>query len=288
MDCPTCDGTGWRRCQVDGVARVRRCECRRKRLIAELVAAAGIPRHYAACDFAGFVRYDNPYLERALTLTRSFIDDFPSPARGLLLLGPSGVGKTHIAVAALREIVVTHAVPAVYFDTRTLLATLRASFNPPAGGTAAAVLERVLGAALLVLDDLGAERPTEWVLETMSVVLNTRYSENRPTILTSNYEDLSDRGDPDSLCARVGARSYSRLREMCEFLEYSGPDYREYEFPPAAADLAHHYRADPRRSMRRSAERSVRFPKAVGSRARASLPERVSGELGWSGGRAGS
>ena len=86
-------------------------------------------------------------------------------------------------------------------------------------------------ADLLVLDDLGAEKTSEWVEETMNLVVNTRYNERRPTIFTSNYEDMPDEdGDPESLKARVGFRMHSRLHEMCEFLEYDGADYRH--LPP--------------------------------------------------------
>ena len=123
------------------------------------------------------------------------------------------------AVATLREVVLTKAVRGLYFDTRTLLSTIRSTFNPVTRSSEGDVLRRVMEAELLVLDDLGAERPTDWVEETMSLIVNTRYNERRPTIFTSNYEDVPDADDLDSLLVRVGFRMHSRLREMCEFLE---------------------------------------------------------------------
>ena len=82
-------------------------------------------------------------------------------------------------------------------------------------------------AELLVLDDLGAEKTSEWVEETMNLIVNSRYNDRRPTVFTSNYDLLDDRLDPDSLTARVGFRMCSRLHEMCEFLETRGADYRQ-------------------------------------------------------------
>ena len=96
----------------------------------------------------------------------------------------------------------------------------------------------MLDADLLVLDDLGAERATEWVDETMNSIVNTRYNDRRATIFTSNYEDGPDPDALDSLLARVGFRMHSRLRGMCEFLDYDGPDYRDFEFTPDGDDLA--------------------------------------------------
>ena len=81
-------------------------------------------------------------------------------------------------------------------------------------------------ADLLVLDDLGAEKTSEWVEETLNLIVNTRYNERRATIFTSNYEEKEDRTDPESLLVRVGFRMHSRLYEMCEFLEFDGADYR--------------------------------------------------------------
>ena len=87
-----------------------------------------------------------------------------------------------------------------------------------------------MDADLLVLDDLGAEKTSEWVEETMNLIVNTRYNERRPTIFTSNYLDIPDDTDPNSLLFRIGFRMRSRLHEMCEFIEMDGADYRE--LPP--------------------------------------------------------
>ena len=100
------------------------------------------------------------------------------------------------------------------------------------------ILRPVMDAELLVLDDLGAEKPSEWVEETMNLIVNTRYNERRPTIFTTNYEDLPDETELDSLKARVGFRLHSRLHEMCEFLEYDGGDYRMLPANGGPDDLA--------------------------------------------------
>ena len=135
-----------------------------------------------------------------------------------------------------------------------------------------------MGAELLVLDDLGAERPTDWVEETMNLIVNTRYNDKRPTIFTSNYEDVPDTDDLDSLLVRVGFRMHSRLREMCEFLEYGGPDYRDFEYPPGGEDLFRRWKSQPRRRT---------LPRRTSVRARAQLKEGQL-DLGWSGGKASS
>ena len=277
MECTACNDTGWRALEADGVRRVERCDCWRRRVAHTLLEAARIPRRYQKCDFSSFVSYENEQLLRALGSARSFAEQFPVVDRGLLLIGPPGIGKTHIAVATLREVVLTKAVRGLYFDTRTLLSTIRSTFNPVTRSSEGDVLRRVMEAELLVLDDLGAERPTDWVEETMSLIVNTRYNERRPTIFTSNYEDVPDADDLDSLLVRVGFRMHSRLREMCEFLEYGGPDYREFEYPPTGKDLFQRWKAQPRR----------RLPRRATTRARAQLKhDRL--DLGWSGGKAGS
>ena len=131
----------------------------------------------------------------------------------------------------MKHVIRTRGARGLFYDTRELLRVIRSTFNPVTKTAEMDILRPVMEADLLILDDLGAEKPSEWVEETMNLVVNTRYNERRPTIFTSNYEDLPDEaGDPQSLKARVGFRIHSRLHEMCEFLEYDGADYRH--LPP--------------------------------------------------------
>ena len=117
----------------------------------------------------------------------------------------------------------------LFYDTRDLLRVIRSTYNPLVRTAEMDILRPVMEADLLVLDDLGSEKTSEWVEETMNLIVNTRYNERRHTIFTSNYEDTPDEDsdDPDfTLKARIGFRIHSRLHEMCEFLEFDGADFR--------------------------------------------------------------
>src|SRR5437879_9777938 len=103
-------------------------------------------------------------------------------------MGPCGVGKTHLAVAVLKQLVLRgHDV--LFYDYRELLKEIQASYNPVSQTTEMGVLEPVLTVELLLLDDLGASKPSAWALETVGHILNTRYNDKRITLLTTNYLD---------------------------------------------------------------------------------------------------
>ncbi len=172
---------------------------------------ARIPPRYARCDLSNFVTYPNEKLQLTLTRARKFAETFPAVTKGLCLIGPPGIGKTHIAVGVLRQSIQRTGVRGLFYDVRELLKMIRSTYNPVVRTAEMDILRPVMDAELLVLDDLGAEKPSEWVEETMNLIVNTRYNERRPTIFTTNYEDTPDDSNLDSLKVRVGFRMHSRL-----------------------------------------------------------------------------
>jgi DNA replication protein DnaC len=280
MPCPLCDDTGWKPVETVDGRRVVRCDCWRESLTDRLMADARIPKRYQHCTLDNFLVYPNEKLERAVVQTRKFAEAFPVVEKGLFLVGPPGIGKTHLAVAALAQ-VISKGMRGLFYDTRELLRVIRSTYDPVARRAEMDVLEPVMKADLLVLDDLGAEKTSEWVEETLNLVVNTRYSEKRHTIFTSNFEETPDPTEPDSLLVRVGFRMHSRLYEMCEFLEFDGADYRHGPANAGPDDLV---------TMWKEQRRATKLPPRGGAPVRAQLRQRGDRgpDLNWAGGKAGT
>jgi len=248
--CTLCRGTGWKLVpRADGSAGTVAvaCDCGMQERASRVMERARIPKRYEHCDFesystdVGVTTQQRHSLQQAKLSAQGFVRDYPgSSEKGLLFMGPSGVGKTHLAVAALKELI-QRGHGGLFCDYRELLKEIQASYNPASESTEMKILDPIRTVETLVLDDLGASKPSDWVRDIVGIILNARYNENRTTIVTTNYlDDPVSEGEAtrlpsgklvpptreDSLEQRIGARMRSRLYEMCRTVEISAPDFR--------------------------------------------------------------
>jgi DNA replication protein DnaC len=221
--CPQCGGTGWELVEGKGV---RPCQCKKIARVDLLLSQAKIPTRFGECAFETYDAYC-PSLTRALMTARRFVEEYPNVDVGMLFLGSCGVGKTHLAVATLKALI-AKGISGMFYDFRDLLKEIQDSYNPNTHTSELKILAPVFETEVLVLDELGASKPTEWVQETMTHIINKRYLDKKVTIFTSNYMDMTIGSAYDeTLTERVGVRLRSRLKEMCRQILIEGEDYRE-------------------------------------------------------------
>ncbi len=244
--CPACQGTGWVVVQEDGTDRVSSCEdCQSQSRSSRRVQSAAIPPRYGELGFETFST-PHPLQQRALLRSIEFVDAFPGLDRGLLFVGPCGVGKTHLSVAILNKVLSSHDSRARFVDEAELLRSLQHSYGRDSLSSEEELLRPLRRADLLVWDDLGTGRPTDWVRETIHTIINYRYTNQRITIFSSNWKLPGKAGGEGlsrepTLSDRIGERLYSRVLEMCEIVEMKGPDFRK-EVHKAGKDFQRTYK----------------------------------------------
>ncbi|HEY0264420.1 MAG TPA: ATP-binding protein [Granulicella sp.] len=241
--CAICGGQGMRVVRrPDGTQFATECVCRVEQRAQRMLAKAQIPQRYAECSLENFETSfggANRTLSAAHLRARRFVESYPleTNGTGLLLTGSIGVGKTHLGVGILRALMAERGATGLFFDYRDLLKQVQHSYNRSSAETELEILAPVFEAEVLVLDELGATKPTDWVWDTVAHILNTRYNDRRTTIITTNYANLPPLGmgtsdaqrsaREETLGDRIGERMRSRLQEMCVVVEMQGEDFRQ-------------------------------------------------------------
>ncbi len=239
QDCPDCAGTGLIRDRVTENGRgydvVQPCPRSRMITRASAFSAAHLPAVHAQASFDTF-RPSNVEQARAVQLAREFAGKYPQ-TRGFVLSGPVGTGKTHLLCATLKHLALELGARVAYVEISLLYAQIRRGFQD--GKSGGEIIQPLSQVDVLAIDELGKGRGSAFELDTLDELIARRYNSGRVTLFATNYslkspEDRAQRGylgtdalvdaakESKILADRVGDRIYSRLCEMCEFVEFPG------------------------------------------------------------------
>lgn len=229
--CERCKGTGWQIVVENGVERAKRCDCVRVNAPDKAFSTARIPPRYQECEFENYIPQAAGQ-RRAKGLVMKYAEGYPVldeffSESSLLFSGGAGRGKTHLAIATLKGLI-RKGVPCLFVDFHELLAEIRNSYDERSQSAELEILRPVLAIDVLLLDDLGSQRTTEWVQDTVFHIINQRYNNRKPLIVTTNLTMEPERtSSAETLQDRLGYRVVSRLYEMCTPIELDGLDYRK-------------------------------------------------------------
>ena len=245
--CPKCDGTGWKIVQKSGLEGATRCECSAITRTRALKDSSRIPPNYRDASLENFVLpRDNPValqgLSDALLKAKGFLRAFPAvEPRGLLFVGNPGTGKTHLAIGVMK-VLLDRGHECLFFDYQNLLDRIRSGYDSASGAADREAYRSALDAEVLVLDDLGAHRVTEWVEDTVTAIITYRCNHKKPLIATTNLPLPASADAPEkptshsgkqiftgkTLGEAISLRATSRLFEMCTVVNMPiVTDYRE-------------------------------------------------------------
>lgn len=246
--CPLCKGDGFI-FERDKLGRdyAKKCPCQGLKRKISLYNNAGVPGQFYDATFENFQTKGNASLETALQTAqfsiKKYIKSDPSNSdawKGLLFMGGVGIGKTRLVCTMVRALTLEHSIPCLFQEFSSLLSEIKSGYDK--GHSESSVLEKINNIDILVVDELGKGRKSEWEITILDTIISNRYNMKKTTIFTTNYTDkpgttYTDAGKGgmgegkegekrETLEQRVYSRIYSRLKGMCNFVEMQGADHR--------------------------------------------------------------
>ena len=235
-NCPKCEGTGYVIVERDELSGAVRCDCIDPARASRITETAAIPLLYANAGFDNFaLPRDNQMAYRELMevflAVRGYAREFPGGKKpGILLMGEPGTGKTHLAVAAFRALL-GKGFEGRFYDYQNLLDRIRSGYDEASNSSDKEAYREAMDTDILLLDDLGAHRVTDWVEDTVTSIITYRCNNRKALIATTNLIDgdagyvtheKTGSGKIDyrtTLTERIGPRARSRLFEMCRIIK---------------------------------------------------------------------
>jgi len=227
--CPRCRDTGWVFSRENNREKAVPCDCRDSEKRRKRAGESNIPSRFEKFNLKGYLPVKgNKSQEKTKKKAEWFVREYPAVPVGLILIGPTGVGKTRLLCSIGNELIRDKGTDVFYVDWNDLVRSMRSGedANTRDYSSISALIQRMAGAELLLFDELGSSRPSPWVEDNIYYLINRRYNENRITLFASNFFDKTVMGE-ETLHERVGERIRSRIYEMAEAVEIQGFDYRK-------------------------------------------------------------
>lgn len=230
--CSLCNDTGWVNVKTEDREYARKCQCQAEDSYIRKGRAANIPPRFLGFELKAFLPQDeNSTQKKIKKIIRKFIDEYPAVKdnKGILLQGNVGVGKTRLLCAVADGLIKKiESIDVYYIDWNDLVREMRSGEDHSTRDFISInqLMNRLISADLLLFDELGASKLSEWVQDNIYHLFNKRYNHQKLTLCATNYFDKSA-NNKETLAQRIGMRIRSRLYEMTEAYEITGMDYRQ-------------------------------------------------------------
>lgn len=224
VKCTICNDTGWRYTE-NGVVK---CECQIIYKQDNIIKALNIPKRYSHASLDNYKVFKQYHHGILIDRLKEYVyTDEYKEGKGFFFYGTHGVGKTHLAVSILKEIYLKQRVIGMFYDTKMLLYDLKATFD--GSSSTRELLDNVISSNLLVLDDLGAERLSDWAKDILHYIIIKRYNDKLPIIITTNFDLEKDENLESNIEEKFGKGIVSRIKEICYIVNVKGNDMRGHK-----------------------------------------------------------